>query len=143
MKEILKLKIFGQPYIKKNSQRTIWHKTLKRMIVVYSANFTAWKKDALMQLGLCSNGYLKKKISEPIDYPVILKVHFYNKTKHRRDLSGMYEGIQDLLVEAGVLKDDNCNIIIGHDGSRMYYDKKHPRIELWLLKSVEKGSYLK
>lgn len=140
MKEILKLKIYGQPYVKKNSQRTIFHRTLKRSIVVYSANFTGWKKDALMQLGLCRNGYWKKIIEDPIDFPVIMKCHFYNKTKHRRDISAAYEGIQDILVEAGILKDDNCEIVIGHDGSRMFYDKESPRIELWLLKPTEKDS---
>jgi Holliday junction resolvase RusA-like endonuclease len=137
MKEILKLTLYGQPYIKKNNQRTIWHKTLKRTIVVYPAAYTAWRKDALMQLGLCRNGYWQKKIDKPIDFPIIMKAHFYNKTKHRRDLSAMYEGIQDILVEAGILEDDNCNIIIGHDGSRMFYDKENPRIELWLLKPTE------
>ena len=141
MKEILKLTIYGQPYIKKNSQRTIFHRTLKRMIVVYSAKFTAWKNDSLLQLGVCKNGYIQKKIDKPIDYPVILKIHFYNKTKHRRDLSAMYEGIQDLLVDAGTLEDDNCKIVIGHDGTRMFYDKEHPRIELWILKTKEKAGY--
>ena len=135
--EILKLTVWGNPYIKKNSQRTIFHKYLKRTIVVYSIKYTTWKRDALKQLGLCQNGYLKSKISDPIDYPIIAKFHFYRSTHHRTDLSANYEGIQDVLVEAKILKDDNSDIVKGHDGSRIFYDKENPRIELWLLKATE------
>lgn len=141
--EVLHLTVYGNPYIKKNSQRTIWHKYLKRTIVVYSANYTTWKRDALKQLGLCQNGYLQKVLKEPIDYPVIFKAHFYRKTRHITDLSANYEGIQDVLVEAKVLKDDNSNIIKGHDGSRIFYDKENPRVEFWITKATEEGSYQK
>ena len=37
-----------------------------------------------------------------------------------------------MLVKAGVLEDDNRNIIAAHDGSRVYWDKEHPRIEIWI-----------
>jgi len=127
MKKIIGGIIYGNPYIKKNSQRTIFHRTLKRNIVVYSAKYTAWANDAKKQL-------LSHKFKLNIDYPVILKVHFYCKTRHRRDLSNLYEGIQDVLVDSGVLEDDDTKIIIGHDGSRAFYDKEHPRIEWEVLK---------
>ena len=136
-KEILKLIVYGNPYIKKNSQRTIYHKYLKRTIVVYSAKYTTWKRDTLKQLGLCQNGYLKTRIEKPIDEPVILKCHFYRGTRHRTDLSANYEGIQDVLVEAKILEDDNSKIVIGHDGSRIFHDKENPRIELWITKATE------
>jgi Holliday junction resolvase RusA-like endonuclease len=133
-REIFHIVIYGNPYIKKNSQRTIWHKYLKRIIVVYSANYTAWRKDSLMQLGLNNNGAWTKNFQKPdgIDYPINLKCHFYVKDNIRRDMSALYEGIQDVLVEAKVLKDDNFKIIAGHDGSRVFVDKENPRIELWL-----------
>lgn len=129
--------IFGKPQIKKNSQRTIFHKYLKRNIVVYKAEYTAWKKDFLKQLGLCSNGKFLKNSSriKDIDFPIILKCHFYVPDKRRRDLSNMYEGCQDILVEAGIIKDDCYSIVIGHDGSRVFQDKENPRLEFWLLKA--------
>lgn len=127
-KEILHLVLYGHPYTKKNAQRTIFHKYLKRNIVVYTANYTAWKNDCMKQL------QYKPKLKLEIDYPIILKLHFYVKDARLRDISNFYEGIQDFLVEAGVLKDDNYKIISGHDGSRMFIDKEHPRIELWIIK---------
>jgi Holliday junction resolvase RusA-like endonuclease len=88
----------------------------------------------MMQLGLSSRGKWRvvKDRPEGIDFPVIMKCHFYVKDNIRRDMSALYEGIQDVLVEAKVLKDDNFKIIAGHDGSRVFIDKENPRIELWL-----------
>lgn len=135
--EIFHIVIYGNPFIKKNSQRTIWHKYLKRIIVVYSANFSRWKKDSMMQLGMGSRGKWRKSFEgrpEGIDYPIIMKCHFHVVDARKRDLSALYEGIQDVLVESKILKDDNFNIITGHDGSRVFIDKENPRIELWLQK---------
>lgn len=131
--------IYGNPPIKKNNQRTIWHKYLKRMIVVYDAKYTHWKNDCLMQLGWSKNGKFKndKKRVKNIDFPVILKCHFFVEDKRRRDLSNYYEAIQDLLVEAEIIKDDNYKILYGHDGSRMFVDKENPRLEFWILKAAE------
>jgi len=136
--EIFHIIIYGNPYVKKNSQRTIWHNYLKRTIVVYSANYTAWKKDTLMQLGLSSRGKWRLNYDRPdgIDYPIILKCHFFVKDNIKRDISALYEGIQDVLVESQIIKDDNFKIIAGHDGSRVFVDKESPRIELWLQKIV-------
>lgn len=137
LKELFHVVIFGHPYIKKNSQRTIWHKYLKKTIVVYSANYSRWKNDSMKQLcvGYHRVGEYKKhpeKRRSPFEMPMILKCHFYIQQNRRTDLSNLLEGVQDLLVEAEIIKDDNFNIIIGHDGSRVFIDKENPRIELWL-----------
>lgn len=36
----------------------------------------------------------------------------------------------DILVDAGILADDNARIVTGHDGSRVLYDKGNPRVEI-------------
>jgi Holliday junction resolvase RusA-like endonuclease len=82
---------------------------------------------------------LKKCLEKPIDFPIILKCHFYNYDKRRRDISNYYEGLQDLLVDAGILIDDNYTIVKGHDGSRMFIDTENPRIEFWILEEVSEG----
>ena len=145
MKTIYHAIIYGKFYAKKNSQRTIWHKYLKRVITVYTANYTSWEKDAMKQLGYGANGKISnnKTRVKNIDYPIILKCHFYNYDKRKRDISNFYEGIQDLLVKMNILEDDNYHIIIGHDGSRMYLDKENPRLEFWILKADEKEIYQK
>jgi Holliday junction resolvase RusA-like endonuclease len=129
--------IYGKPAVKKNNQRTIWHKYLKRMIVVYDTKYTAWEKDCLKQLGLSANGRIinDKDRVKNIDFPIILKCHFFVNDNRTRDLSNFYESIQDVLVKAGILVDDNYKIISGHDGSRMFVDPKNPRIEFWILKT--------
>lgn len=131
--------IYGKPEIKKNCQKVIYQKYLKRNIVVYTANYNGWKKDFLRQLGLCFNGKFRnnKNRLKDINYPIILKIHFYVPDNRKRDLSNMYEGCQDILVEAGIIKDDNYKIVFGHDGSRIFLDKENPRIEFWILKAEE------
>lgn len=135
-KEIFHKVIFGVPYIKKNNQRVIYHRYLKRNIVVYSAKYQFWEKEAMKQLGLSNNGkwVIDKNMPRLIEHPVILKCHFYLGDRRIRDISALYEGIQDVLVKSQILKDDNYNIIIGHDGSRCFYDKENPRMEIWLYK---------
>ena len=78
---------------------------------------------------------LQKKPAEPIDYPVILVLvcKFFMQTRRVVDLSALYEGIQDTLVKAEILKDDNFNIIVGHDGSRVLLDRDNPRIEVAII----------
>lgn len=52
---------------------------------------------------------------------------------HRRcDLTNMLEAIDDVMVKAELLKDDNYNIISAHDGSRVLYDKANPRTEVYI-----------
>ena len=42
----------------------------------------------------------------------------------------LLQAVDDILVEAGILADDNYCIVAGHDGSRVYYDKQNPRTEI-------------
>lgn len=65
-----------------------------------------------------------------IDYPVNLKCIFYVNEQHKGTLSGYLQAVQDLLVEAGILADDNRNIVASVDGSEVLYDKENPRTEV-------------
>ena len=51
-------------------------------------------------------------------------------TKRKVDLANLLNAIDDAMVKAELLADDNRDIIAGHDGSRVYYDKQKPRIEI-------------
>lgn len=66
----------------------------------------------------------------PIDTPVNVKCIFYMSTARACDLTNLEEAIDDILVKAGVLKDDNYKIIAAHDGSRVYIDRQKPRTEI-------------
>ena len=72
-----------------------------------------------------------------IDYPINLKAVYYRKTKHRVDLINLHGALHDILIKCGCILDDNCNIIVSTDGSRVYYDKDNPRTEVTITKIGE------
>lgn len=65
-----------------------------------------------------------------IDFPVNLKCVFYLDKRRKGDLAGYLQAVQDLLVEVGILADDNRNIVASVDGSAALYDKENPRTEV-------------
>lgn len=108
------------PITKKNSQRIVVGKNGKPMIIPSKA-YKQYEKDAILFLRPLG-----------IDYPVNIKCLFYMKTRRRVDLTNLLEAIDDIMVKAGTIKDDNCEIVAGHDGSRVYYDKENPRTEIYI-----------
>lgn len=46
------------------------------------------------------------------------------------DITNLLGATDDILVAHGILADDNRDIVAAHDGSRVYYDKAHPRVEI-------------
>ena len=75
-------------------------------------------------------GWFLKKPEKPIDTPVNIRCTFYRDSRRRCDLTNLLEAIDDILVKYQIIKDDNFEIIRGHDGSRVYVDKEHPRTEI-------------
>lgn len=70
------------------------------------------------------------KVYEPINRPVNIKCLFYMPTKRLCDLTNLLESIDDIMVKARLIDDDNYTIIKGHDFSRVFYDKENPRTEV-------------
>ena len=56
------------------------------------------------------------------------------KTRRIVDGLNLLATIDDLLVSAGILADDNSRIVAGHDGSRVLYDPINPRVEITITK---------
>ena len=83
-------------------------------------------KDYARDCGRQITGKYKKKI----DYPINLKCVYYRKTKHRVDLTNLLAATCDILSDFDVIADDNCKIVVSHDGSRVKYDKECPRVEI-------------
>ena len=79
---------------------------------------------------LRASGYMWPKPETPISTPVQVKYVFYMATKRKVDLLNLQAQGDDLLVSAGILADDNSNIVKSHDGSRVRYDKYNPRTEI-------------
>lgn len=74
--------------------------------------------------------YLKPKPETPIEYPCSVKCKFYMAKRTRVDLANLLNSIDDILVTAGILADDNSRILFSHDGSYVFYDKENPRVEI-------------
>ena len=114
------LTIKGDPRTKKNSQRMV--RAGLRMIPIYSKAYEEYRDEFVWQVP----GEKKRAIS----FPVNVKCVYYMRTHRKVDLVNLLEATCDLLVEAGVLEDDNCMIVASHDGSCVKYDKTNPRVEI-------------
>lgn len=108
------IEIIGLARPKKNSQQIITNPRTHRPMVIQSKNYLAFEKSCKEQL---------KNYKLKIDYPVNLKCTFYVDTRHKRDLVNLLNAIQDILVKYEVIEDDNYNIVVGVDGSRIIYSK--------------------
>ena len=70
------------------------------------------------------------KPDKPIQKAVSVKCLFYIKSARKYDLTNLLEAVDDVMVKAGLLTDDNYKIIASHDGSRVLVDKDNPRTEV-------------
>lgn len=122
----MKIIIPLEPRTKKNSQSIIIVKG--KPMIIPSAKYKQYEKDCRPFI---------PKLDQPIDKPITLTVEYYMSTHRRVDLVNLLEGTCDMLVHYGVLKDDNSNIVKSHDGSRVKYDKEHPRCEIEIKEFIE------
>ena len=118
----MELTLHGRPITKKNSQRIVSIGGRPRLIP--SAQFKDYEKSCLFQIRMA-------RVGEPkISVPVNVRCVYYMPTRHRVDLVNLLEASCDILVAAGILEDDNSNIVASHDGSYVTHDKYDPRVEI-------------
>lgn len=118
----MKFTIPFPPVTKKNSQQIYINRKTGKRFVTQSDRYKEYERVSCLAL----NGSYRKKI----DLPVNLAATFYMPTARRVDLVNLIEALQDVLVKAGVLEDDNSKIIVSTDGSRVKLDRKNPRTEV-------------
>lgn len=107
------------PRSKKNSQ--VIAKRNGRIFIVQSKLYRQYEKECLKMI---------EPPEKPISDPVNVKMLFFMPTRRKCDLVNMENACLDILVRAGVLEDDNHNIVYSMDGSRVFYDKESPRTEI-------------
>lgn len=115
------------PISKKNHQQILKNKKTGKHFVAPSKQYRDYERDAMW--------FIPK--GTQIDYPVNVKCLFYMPTKRLCDLTNMLESVDDVMVKAGLLKDDNYKIVVSHDGSRVLYDKFNPRTEVYIERVTE------
>lgn len=125
---MLRFTIDIPPRTKKNSQRIITNRKTGKPMIVQSSEYLDYEKEC---------GWFVRGQGELIDYPVNVKCVFYRDSRRRVDLTNLLAAVCDILVKYKVVQDDNCSIIVSHDGSRVLYDKEHPRTEITIERSEE------
>ena len=118
----MKITIQLNPVTKKNSQQII--KIKNRYMIIPSKQYKQYEKEVKQFM----------PDIKTINYPVNVKCLYYMKTKRKVDLNNLLEATTDVLVKYKVLEDDNSKIVVGHDGSRVLYDKDNPRTEIIITK---------
>lgn len=85
--------------------------------------------------------FLRPKPKEPFGAEVRIVYRLYMQTRRRVDDLNLYAALDDILVKEKILKDDNMRIIRSRDGSRVFYDKEHPRAEIYIYEYREEDEH--
>lgn len=118
------------PHTKKNSSEICYNPTTKVRFIRPSKIYKQYEKD-------CGYFIPKTLLNSKISLPINIKCTFFMSSRRSVDLPNLLNAIDDILVYYGVLADDNCRIIVSHDGSRVYYDKENPRTVIEITKSQD------
>ena len=116
----MKIVIGLTPITKKNHGQII--RVHGKPIVIPSKQYRKYEKDCAPFLLPYAHQNIKDRVNVCCKY--------YMPTKRRVDLTNLLNSTLDLLVQYGVLLDDNRNIVYSVDGSRVLYDKTFPRTEI-------------
>lgn len=110
----------GRVPSKKNSLRRIQVKG--RLITAPSIQYRDWEEENILNVRAMSI----RELTPP--YSIAYKV--YAPDKRISDLTNKIEGINDCLVKAGVLQDDNWFLLNEMSMTFAGVDRSHPRIEV-------------
>ena len=116
----LRIWIPGDPKTKKNSQQI--RRRGSRHWVAPSDAYRQYAADCVLQIPSIARLH--------IDHPVNVQCVYHMATRRKVDLVNLLEATLDILVEAGVLADDNSRIAASHDGSRVQYDRERPGVDI-------------
>lgn len=119
----MKFTIPIKPRTKKNHAQLVTLKT-GRQVLLPSKSYKEFEKEVVEWV---ENNF---RNLQPINSSINLCCHFYKDKSFRSDLVGYLQAIQDALVKAGLLEDDNHEIVTTTDGSQVFLDKQNPRIEV-------------
>lgn len=130
MERMMTITLTGIPRTKKNSQRII--RIGRGSRILPSEAYMDYAGECAVQL------VAQRAVNAGIDYPVNVACVYYMPTRRKVDLVNLLEATCDILKDNFVVIDDNASIIAGHDGSRVMYDKLHPRVEIEITR-IESG----
>lgn len=109
------------PVTKKNHGQIIIDSNTGKRKLIPSSAYLKYQKEA---------GYFIR--ASKISSPVNVKALYYMKDRKTVDLTNLHEALHDIMVDRGFISDDNSRIIVSTDGSRVLYDPKNPRTEVYV-----------
>jgi len=120
----MKYIIQGETISKKNSKQIFINKRTGKRFITTSKAYKNWYDSAIKQF--------------LFEYPDIQTYHkrvnvymtFYRKTKRSFDYNNISQGIMDLLVDIGLLEDDDDKHAVPVFDPNVYIDKDNPRCEI-------------
>lgn len=112
----------GEVPSKKNSKRIVYARG--RAILLPSEKYKKWEKVAQKEI-------LTKGIPTAPLKAARLTIDIYHGDCIHRDTNNATQGIQDVLVDMGVIVDDNW-MVIGSPDVRHFVDVENPRMEVWV-----------
>lgn len=116
----MKITLLGNPVTKKNHSQIVENGGKRRLIP--SQQYRAYEEKCLWQI----TAPKRQMLAEPVELTCL----YYMGTRRKVDLCNLLAATCDILVKAGVLADDNSQIVCSMDGSRVFYDKENPRVEI-------------
>ena len=119
---MINLVVHGRTPSKKNSVMTMVRGG--KVLHFPSNDYQKWHKQALGQLKTALKG------SPRLEKVRAVHLCFYSENKRKFDLSNKAESIMDLLVDAGVLIDDNYDVVPELCLTYGGIDKGNPRCEI-------------
>ena len=126
---VLAFTIPVKPRTKKNHHEFVRPGQGNRVSAVPSKQYRQFEADCLWTIP----GWAKIGI----DYPINAKIIYYVDSKRKVDKTNLESAVMDMLVKAGVIKDDsaiNPAIVVTTDGSKVLIDRENPRIEIEITK---------
>ena len=115
----MKFTINLPPITKKNHQQIIFNRNTGQRMVIPSKQYKQYEHDCAWFMP-----------STRVEGMVNVKAVFYMQTHRRVDLVNLLQALLDILVKYGVIEDDNANVVVSVDGSRVLYDKENARTEV-------------
>lgn len=120
----------GELYSSKNGQQIIYSKKKQRLMVIKKA--VARQQEYSLNVLLMANKKEWDKMVEGKNFPLKVGFYLYRQTRRRFDWCNIIQGLQDAMVKAQYLPDDNASyltpVFLGWE-----VDSKNPRCEVCVL----------
>ena len=130
--------LIGNTPAKKDSARIV--RAGGRIVLLPSARHERWYRENAAALGArIVRGRVRPEdrlasysgVSLPLPGRTRISIRFYRDSRRRWDYSNALDAVQDLLVDFGILSDDNAEVLCLGDITHEY-DKLNPRAEVTL-----------